>query len=409
MNFVQFTLMRRLTGFALVPLLSLLASIAILPLIAHRFGPPAWSSLTVGQSIGAFAGVVTALAWPIVGPHMVAASEASRRIQLYRASLKSRGYAALVVFPLTILVVLTLQPANLILAVTAAVSVAMNGFSAAWYFAGTGEGFRLSLNEGLLRLCGYLVGLTALLLGAPVSVYGGILVLVSLLMLAANNLTILGSAGRDESPNLEEPSEGLSFHVKGGASRLGSAAFNYLPVPMVAALAPSMISVVSALDQVHKTVLNASNFVPQALTQSVTSRTISGAMQQSRARIFLGISCLIAVLSAGIWFFVLPLALHLLFAGYLDLSPEVYLASAIYIGALVGSQFMGNLVMVPLGVVRWLYRAIWISSVVGIAGVLIAAGRGDMLLYFLALAASALALVLVEIVTSLKSLRRQGV
>ena len=55
---------RRLFGFALLPALSMLASLVLLPFIASRFGSGGWVALSIGQSVGALLSVAIGMAWP---------------------------------------------------------------------------------------------------------------------------------------------------------------------------------------------------------------------------------------------------------------------------------------------------------------------------------------------------------
>jgi hypothetical protein len=59
--------LRRLLGFGLVPALSMLSSILLLPIISLKIGPSGWTAVAVGQSIGAIFSSVVSLAWGVIG------------------------------------------------------------------------------------------------------------------------------------------------------------------------------------------------------------------------------------------------------------------------------------------------------------------------------------------------------
>src|SRR5215203_4709922 len=79
--------LQRIAAFGLLPAASLLSSLILLPIISGRFGQPGWSSVLLGQSIGAAASVVCALAWPMEGADLISRAAPTQRRVMYTASV----------------------------------------------------------------------------------------------------------------------------------------------------------------------------------------------------------------------------------------------------------------------------------------------------------------------------------
>jgi len=69
------TVLRRLTGFTLLPLLSLVTPFLLMPVIARVAGGGGWSSVVAGQAVGTFGATVVFWGWNVVGPVQAARAE----------------------------------------------------------------------------------------------------------------------------------------------------------------------------------------------------------------------------------------------------------------------------------------------------------------------------------------------
>ncbi len=94
------TLTQRLFGFSILPAISVISPLLVLPLVARSAGPEGWASALSGEAIGTLAGVIISHGWSTVGPSKVAnASDPTARGRLYRESLLVRLSWAMVVLP----------------------------------------------------------------------------------------------------------------------------------------------------------------------------------------------------------------------------------------------------------------------------------------------------------------------
>src|SRR4051794_17971489 len=152
-----------MAGFALLPGLSMLASLVILPLISARFGSAGWVALSLGQSVGAVVSVVAGLAWPVIGGNAgAAASDLRARQALFRSSVSSRLLVLFVLVTCAVPLTVLLAPSYPWSTTLFMVGVAGNAMTATWYFAGLGAPRLLVLNEGVVRFGGYLIALAGL-------------------------------------------------------------------------------------------------------------------------------------------------------------------------------------------------------------------------------------------------------
>jgi O-antigen/teichoic acid export membrane protein len=330
---------RRVVAFSLVPALSVLSPLLVLPLIASRFGPAGWSAVAVGQSVGAAVSIVVGLSWPTIGAHLVAsAPDDETRRSLYAESLVSRLLALAALAPLAVVVAALLSPAHWGAAGLAALAGALNGLTCAWYFVGTARPRSLLVNEAVVRLAATLAIALLLLAGAGLWVFGVSLLVGGVVTAILNHRTIAGSASlprltRDVARSL------ASRHGAGTGARMVYGIYSSASVSLVALVAPGAVPVFSAIDRVLKMGLNGLYALPQGVAGWVSA---GGPEQLPRRAVRAAAG--MAVLAVGIFaagWLLFPLAMDLLYAGRAAWVPEqrhlaaVVLAVAFYGQALV--------------------------------------------------------------------------
>lgn len=356
---------RRIAGFALVPGLSLVASLLILPAISSRFGADGWSSVALGQSIGAIVGVFAGLHWPIIGGHAIATASAEQRFRIYADSLTSRLLAFLAALPLAIAVALVVSGPLFFDASLFVVATALNALTASWYFAGTGDSRSLIVNEALVRLGGYGVALVLLLLGAPLASYGIVLILVGVAMPLLTGRVIFRGARSarfhwSARGAARSAIRGFKQGVGGGFSRTASQAFYYSGPSLVALLAPNALPLFAALDQLQKAAVNGLNSLPQAFVGWVSG---DSKKTSSRTRLALLVSMVSAVVLAILIGITVPLALNVLFAGKVHVDVlTAYIVGGVIAGG-VSSQALSSLVLVPLGLAARIYPTLITAAI----------------------------------------------
>jgi len=355
----------RFLGFGLVPALSLASSIVLLPLVAHRFGPLGWSSISVGTAVGAYAGVIIGLSWPITGPHRVARANAEERRAIYWLSLRSRTLVFVcALLPVAVVAgLLTATGPYMVATILVAVGISLNGFTAAWYFAGTGSPWLLVRNEALIRCGNYLLIILALSLGAPFWSYGAAIVASGLLMLIVNWFTIMGGPSL-RFPSGSVPREPLSEQISGGAARFANSAFSTLTPVLFALAHPAGLSAFAALDQLQKAANNGLGAFPQALVGFVSR--LSGAPLLHRLRLVVVAGCFCAIVGSLVFAFVGSKLIRLLFRGKVDPDFAVIVLVGVSIAMFFLGQVLQQVVLVPAGMVAKSYVVMASVSLSGI-------------------------------------------
>lgn len=170
-------LLRRLGGFGVVPLVSLLTPLVALPVVARHATPPEWAALAIGQAVGVFAALAVSMGWSIVGPARVAqaASRADQRA-IFAESSATRMVALLVVGGPACAASWMIAPEDEnLLAAIAAASGLPYGLSLTWYAVGIGSPRVLALYEAVPRAVCNLVGAVAVALTGDVLLYPALL------------------------------------------------------------------------------------------------------------------------------------------------------------------------------------------------------------------------------------------
>lgn len=346
--------MGRVVGFGIVPALSLASSVLLLPLVAHRFGPGGWSSVSIGSSIGAYVGVLVGLSWPITGPHRIAHAQPEARKALYASSLRSRSlvFAVVLVPAIFLAVLLSTQREYQLATALVAVGIGLNGFTAAWYFAGLGTPWSLVRNEAAVRCAFYLIIICALSFGAPFWAYGLLLIASGLTMFAANWLSVLGARIPKFSSDLVE-TESVFDQAAGAAARFANSAFSTLTPVLFASSGVGGVPTFTALDQLQKTANNGLGALPQALIAFVSGSDRVALIKRLRLVILFGVvgsGVLIVGIAVGG-----PLVVEILYRGKVDPGNTAISVVAVTVGAAFLAQLLQQVVLVPLGVVRRSY------------------------------------------------------
>lgn len=350
----------RIAGFGLIPAFSLISTVVLLPLISGAFGGSGWSALALGQSIGAIASFVVSLTWPVTGGQLVATDTGEGRAALYEESVRSSLAMALLVVPPAVALALWITPGHPAATALFVVGSALNGFSASWYFAGTGQPRYLVRNEAVVRLAGYGVSIPVLLLGGPLWGYGLALVLSGVVMLVLNVATIRGTLRRPGRLLPRHPLRILRPYLPHTLSRTASSVFLFVGPTAVAVLAPGALAAYSAVDQLQKAAANALSVLPQAFISWVG--VPDAAQRQHRARV-LRVGVMVAAVPIGGGFAVLvnPV-LGVLFTGQVRLGAVDALLAGAGLGIFGAAQCLAVLTLVPLGHGHRAFRGMLVGS-----------------------------------------------
>lgn len=353
----------RMQKFVLVPVLSVLSLLIVLPLISRYIGPGGWIALGVGQGIGAFASVVVGLAWPTVGAHRVASCDPAERSEVARVSLSTRLLVFLLLVPGVVVVTSLLVEAHRIEGVLFALGTMLNGFTFAWFYAGTGNPGALLRNEALPRLGANVAAIPALVLTGQLVWYAVLLLASGLLTLGLNTWTL--ASGRRVRPRGRAGVRGILRDVRSQqgltAARTTVLAMTYLSPAIVSALAPGILAPYSALDRVSKSAQNAVGVIPNGLAAWVSSG--DPAFLAHRVRLVFRFTVLLMMALVGGWLLVGGAAVRFIFGGEVALTPTASILVGAAIALYFGNASFARLIAVPLGMTR----SVTVISVLGAA------------------------------------------
>lgn len=355
----------RVFGFAVLPACSLLAPLVLLPLISDRFGPGAWSTVAIGQSTGAIASVVVGLTWSIEGGNLIARSAADERGRIFLRAVMSQLIVLLGAGLVTALITALIAPEYKLEAVLFALGTTMNGLTASWYYSGTGKALPLVVNEGLMRLLGYVVALVGILLGAGLLWYAAVTVAAGVAMFIANWVTVV-VLPKVRLPRglLAEGWRTVRSESFGTAARLVQSVYTFGGPSLYSILSPVGLANYAGARTVMTTAANGLSAIPNAFVSYVGG----GPEEERQARIRRTQTgmFLFAILVFGVGVALGPLVLEYLFAGKLDLPFLDLVLLAGSIAATFYNRTYQRLVLVPLGRAPLVYKSTMSSSIVGL-------------------------------------------
>lgn len=349
----------------------MLASLALLPLVASNFGASGWVALGVGQSIGAIVGVFGALAWPVIGGHKIAQQTREDRIKTFRMSTFSRLFALAALIPLASLCMLVSPIVLPLPSILFMIGAALNGMSSAWFFSGTGQPRFLIRNEGLVRLAAYAVSLIGMSAGLGLWWYALMTVVAPLLTLVLNWFTIVGRAWAVTAMEFREAAKMIHIQMGATLSRVLQSLFYQGANTIFAVFAPAALAVYSATDQVKRVAGNAIGVVPTAFVGWVGSST--GRSLRRRQSLSLLAAFIVSLIAAAAWWLLGDNIVQYLFAGEIELSGT---QKWLLLGGIIANFItycVELLIMIPSRLENIVYRSNSIASVLGLVAMAFAA------------------------------------
>lgn len=248
-------MLRRLTGFTLLPLLSLVTPFLLLPVVARVAGPGGWSSFVAGQAVGLVGATVVVWGWNVAGPVLAArAPSAEARAEVYAASLRTRFLLLVVVVPAAAAVSAVVAVAgHRVDAAAMAAATALLGLSPAWFGIGVGRPWLLFWYDTLPRVVAALVG--ALVVGVTAAIWTyPVLLAISVVASLALFRRRVTPAARDTAPWPVPRAVGeLREHLGTAGINLAATAYASTPVPIVTlAFRPVVSSPFASADAAYR-------------------------------------------------------------------------------------------------------------------------------------------------------------
>ncbi len=398
----------RIAAFGVLPAVSLLSNLVVLPVLRARFGQAGWSSVLLGQSIGAAASLLCGLSWSMEGPHAVAAAAPEERADLYAQSVRQRAVAVAVLTPPVVALCLFARPGMPLVCALSAIAITLNALGPGWYFTGVSQPSRSLLAEGGPRLVVNLASV-GLVLFLPLWTYPAALILGMLTTLLVASWLIrrdVRRAGHRFPPDGPRARIRSKAPVLAVAARGADAGYSYLCGPLVAFVSPPAYPLFAAVDRLAQSLLNVLSTITQGLTawigeagRGLQRRRVYGAVVLAFG--FAASSHLVLLLTA-------PLLLDFLFAGTVAVDARItFLAATVIAGGFL-SRALVFVLLVPLGLAATAYRLMIVTACTALPLVGVAAAVSGSVTALAVVAAVPWVVVVAQLVFGWSRLRRSA-
>lgn len=371
------TVLLRLSGFAALPLLSLITPLLLLPVISSIVGGEGVSSVISGQAIGTFAATVLLWGWNVDGPVAIArAANAHDRGMIYLRSVRTRLLLLVVVLPLAAgFAALVAVPQFRAEAAAMSLAVALTGLSPAWFCIGLGQPKLLALFDTVPRFVATIVAAPVLLLTHQLWHYTALLAFTTIMAMMMFHRRF--SPGGQWLPvNAKESLRELKKQGRTAGISLAGNAYASTPSPIATATtSPQASGSLATADTLYRFGL----FTVIALGNAFQAWTIEPGASDTRRRHLVAIwsHAGLGVLGAGILTLLGPFASSLLFAGKIQATTELcayFGISFIFLSA--STPFIRNL-LIPAGQQPLVLRWTLISAGLGVAVMVFAGINGN--------------------------------
>lgn len=398
------TVLLRLSGFAVLPLLSLITPLLLLPVVSTVVGGEGISSVISGQAIGTFAATVLLWGWNVDGPVAIArAADSRERGLIYLRSIRTRLLLLVAVLPLAAVVAAVVAvPQFRLEAAAMCWAVALTGMSPAWFCIGVGQPRLLALYDTIPRFLATVVAAPVLLLTQQLWSYTALLALATLGSLVGFHRAF-AAPGAWLPLSMRATLADLRNQGKTAGISLAGSAYASTPAPIATATTPPQASgSLATADTLYRFGL----FTVIALGNAFQSWTIERDATNRRRRHLaaiwahagLGVAGAVILTLAG------PFVSSLLFAGQAQASTLLcayYGIAFVFLSA--STPFIRNL-LIPAGRQSTVLRWTLVSAVFGVAVMLWAGAAGNVPGIALGMALSEAVLFVALLIPGLKLL-----
>ena len=248
-------MLRRLTGFTLLPLLSLVTPFLLLPVVARVSGPSGWSSFVAGQAVGTVGATVVFWGWNVAGPILAAqAPDRVARAEVYASSLRTRYLLLLGAAPAAAVVsALVAQPGQRVDASAMAAATALLGLSPSWFGIGVGDPWLLFWYDTMPRVAAAVVGAGVVWSTGLVWTYPTLLAVSVVVSLATFRRRVVGTPVVTSPFPLSRSAGELRTHLGTAGINLAATAYASTPVPVATlAFRPVVSSPFASADAAYR-------------------------------------------------------------------------------------------------------------------------------------------------------------
>lgn len=157
------TLLRalRLALYVLLPLLTAITPLLVLPVITREYGEGGWAAVAIGQSVGTVGSLVVNLGWSVIGPSQVHACPPDLQAALYEQSLRTRYFMLLATVPASMGIAAALAPNWGWAAALTSLAFVLYGAGSGWYYIALGRPVGVLLHDAGPRVAAAVVAIIA--------------------------------------------------------------------------------------------------------------------------------------------------------------------------------------------------------------------------------------------------------
>jgi O-antigen/teichoic acid export membrane protein len=356
---------RRMISFASLPLISLVSSVAIIPIIASVSGATGWAAVALGQALGAGAATVLQYGWGFTGPTLLAPMGPADRARLLWVSVLSRFLVAAVLLPCVGVLAAVLAPdGQAFLSAATAIALSTFGLSAFWFFVGTGQAGQAAKYETIPRLVVLSLAAVAVVITGDPIYYPAVFLAGQLLMLAwlTRRLSDISFSRQTWLAAL------LALRTQRAAAGTDAviAVSQSVPTGIIAGIAPGALAVFAAGDRLQK--LAQSGIQPlfnafQGWVSEVSPREMGGRMRLAVAATSTAGAIGGTALAVG-----LPLVDAVLFAGHIEVGFAVSIPFGIALFLYSLTSSINFNVLAPAGRTGHIFRSTALGGLISVIG-----------------------------------------
>ena len=355
----------RVSSFVGLPLISLLGSLALIPVISSVGGARGWAAVAIGQALGGGAGTVLQYGWGFSGPTRLVPLPALERARLLWVSILSRLVVGAVLLPATATVAAVVAPEGFgLLAVLTAVAVSTIGLSSLWFFVGTGRPGQAARYETVPRVLVLLVAAGAVLVTQDAIWY-------PILFLAGQVVTIgvlthrLGVVSFDRA-TWRAALRVLREQRAAAGSDVVFAVMLAVPTSILAAVAPGALATFASGDRLQKLAQSGIQPLFNAFQGWVSES--AAADTAARMRVAVGATAACGALGGAAFAIGLPLLDGPLFAGQITVGYGVSVCFGLSLALYALTSAINFTVLAPAGLTRTILRSTAVAGLVVVAG-----------------------------------------
>lgn len=361
----------RLMGFILLPALSFLSSLVVLPVIARQFGSTGWPAVALGMSVGAAMGTLCELGWGMTGPARVARMRgAGARARLCSVAMATQWIVAIPASMTAVLVTAALTPGHVLASCATAFAFTWSGAGPAWFFVGMGQPRNILFTDTLPRLGASLLAAVTMSFGAPLVTYPLLLIgSIAVGVIVTAKLT----GARPHHLKGWTPARLRSIYaIQGHAlqSNLASAVYISLPVALVTAISPAAMPIFATSERMLRMLLNVVQALPQSLQPWVHGATDHDARKARATRAIIWNAAAGIVIGAAFAAFG-PWASRILFSERFAIDHVISSLAGMVVALSMTSRATGRLGLVVARRVDAVRTSAVIGGLVGVTGILL--------------------------------------